>query len=131
MSDEKKLEALLQKHGAEIFDSALSEGHIADERLTAAPPPAWSSAELAHLSRCAECRDILGEHVRSLPRSNVIPFRSRVASILALAAALILGFIVIGRDGSWRGKGGAPGLEAELTVLATNAAGERRDVRAG
>jgi hypothetical protein len=132
---EKKLEALLSRSSRDVFETNAETPHISDEKLASDLPPRWTPEELAHLARCAECRTIVAERAREDGgRDNLIrldTFRARVVSVLAAAAALFIGVAFYLRDPNMRSKGTDTELRAELTMIATSANGERRDVESG
>jgi hypothetical protein len=130
VSDEDKLDALLSKQASSVFDRSAEGPHISDERMALDPAPTWTPEELAHLSRCIECRGILADRVRETA-GQVIPFRRRIVWALSLAAAVLVGLIFIVRDPALRNKGSGEALSAELTMIATSSTGARRDVRSG
>ncbi len=132
MSDFDRTDAWLREHHEALAGDAEGE-HLDDARLAqiADAGEALTAEELAHLARCAECREV---HA-ALSHTNVVPLRRRrvwlaVAGLAAAAAVLIVLRPV--DDAGYRAKGEGHELGvASVALIATSTAGARRDLREG
>ncbi|MEQ8280684.1 MAG: hypothetical protein RMA76_39690 [Deltaproteobacteria bacterium] len=133
MSDfERRADDWLREHHEDLVEDAGGQ-HLDDARLAsiADAGEALTAAELHHLARCAECREV---HA-ALSQTNVVPLRRRrlwlgVAGLAAAAAILIV--MRPAEDAGYRAKGEAQELGvASVALIATSTSGARRDLREG
>jgi hypothetical protein len=137
------LEDNLHTQARTALESEAEPPHLDDERLAQAAEGTrpLQRAERAHLSRCAECRDVLAAAAVAAPPApaQVITPRRwlRVAVPLIAAAAGAL-FMVskasppsVSSEYQVRGKPGGSAEAASVTFLATDPDGRRRDLVAG
>jgi hypothetical protein len=136
MKEDAELEALLREHR---FENEPKGEHLADDALAAKIDHGepFTELERAHLVSCRECRNIAGMLLRARPsQAEVVPLfqrRSTFAGLAAIAAtmALLTWMVSLPPDDDYGRKGSSAQLTAEVSLLATDAAGARRDLASG
>ena len=144
MTNHEELEAMLRETPGESETPHIDDAELEAQVQSGAP---LTPAQRDHLSRCAECRDVLGmlsrEHEHEGGAKVIRPAVWRKAIIpLAIAASIALIIVIIrptpnkvngvkGTNGTTTFKGNQTALVPKLALLATSSAGERRDLQNG
>ncbi len=142
MTNQNQLEDLLSERGDEIFGDDARTPHLDDQRIEGAmaAESGFTPPELSHLAACAQCRTVVAMVVSDAeveaPANNVIPlWRNKwVAPALAVAASLTVAVMwqaAEPQEPAYAYKGASVVSTAEVTYLATDTQGNRRDLRPG
>lgn len=131
------IEDQLGRHAREALEEPVpDEPHIDDETLAlvADGRAKLKRAQRSHLSRCHECRDVLGVTV-ALTRDEPAPRTWRwswaLVPAIAAAAALVLFVRADPNDVAYQPRGVTAPDAASVTFLATDAEGRARDLLPG